>query len=84
MANNDTVSVQLLWGREVIFLSVEKLPVARLLMAMLMVNALLAGMVSPFLGFVNFADGILAEDGIDPIGAGLHEPAAICFPLVIC
>ena len=49
-----------------------------------MVNAVLAAMVSPFLGFVNFAEGILAEDGIDPIGAGLHEPAAICFPFVIC
>jgi hypothetical protein len=53
-------------------------------MAMLMVNAVLAAMVSPFLGFVNFEDGILAEDGIEPIGAGLHEPAAICFPFVIC
>ena len=53
-------------------------------MAMLMVNAVLAAMVSPFLGFVNLADGILAEDGMDPIGAGLHEPAAICFPFVIC
>jgi hypothetical protein len=53
-------------------------------MAMLMVNGVLALIVSPFLGFVNFADGILVEDGIDPIGAGLHEPAAICFPFVIC
>ena len=52
-------------------------------MAKLMVKGVLALMVSPFLGFVNFADGILAEDGIDPIGAGLHEPAAICFPFVI-
>ena len=53
-------------------------------MAMLMVNAVLVAMVSPFLGFVNLADGILAEEGMDPIGAGLHEPAAICFPFVIC
>ena len=53
-------------------------------MAMLMVNAVLTAMVSPFLGFVNLADGILAEEGMDPIGAGLHEPAAICFPFVIC
>ena len=49
-----------------------------------MVNAVLVAMVSPFLGFVNLADGILAEEGMDPIGAGLHEPAAICFPFVIC
>lgn len=49
-----------------------------------MVNAVLAAMVSPFLGFVNLADGMLVEDGMDPIGAGLHEPAAICFPFVIC
>ena len=55
----------------------------RLLIAMLMVNALLAAMVSPFLGFVNLADGILSEDGMTPIGAGLHEPVAICFPFVI-
>lgn len=53
-------------------------------MARLMVNVVLAAMMSPFLGFVNLADGILAEDGMDPIGAGLHEPAAICFPFVIC
>lgn len=52
-------------------------------MAMLMLNAVLAAMVSPFFGFVNLADGILAEDGMDPIGAGLHEPVAICFPFVI-
>lgn len=57
--------------------ALTKLPVSRLLMAMLMVNGVLALMVSPFLGFVNLVDGILAEDGIDPIGAGLHEPASI-------
>jgi hypothetical protein len=31
---------------------------------------------------VNFEEGMLDEDGMMPIGAGLHEPAAICFPSV--
>lgn len=48
-----------------------------------MVKAWLAGIVSPFLGLVNFEEGMLLEDGIIPIGAGLHEPVAICFPFVI-
>jgi len=50
---------------------------------MLMVNAVSAATVSPFLGFVNLEDGILSFDGMAPIGAGLHEPVAICFPFVI-
>ena len=60
-----------------------KLPVSKLLMDKLMVNGVLAWIVSPFLGFVNLANGILAVDGMDPIMAGLHEPAAICSPFVI-
>jgi len=39
--------------------------------------------VSPFLGKENLAEGMLLLDGITPMGAGLHEPVAICFPFVI-
>ena len=31
----------------------------------------------------NLADGMLDEDAMTPIGAGLHEPVVICWPLVI-
>jgi len=48
-----------------------------------MVKAVLAAIVSPFLGLVNFDEGMLLDDGMEPIGAGLHEPVAICFPFVI-
>ena len=48
-----------------------------------MVKAVVALIVSPFLGKVNLADGMLSDDGIMPIGAGLHEPVVICLPLVI-
>ena len=51
-------------------------------MAMVMVKAWLEDIVSPFFGLVNFEDGMLPEDGMRPIGAGLHEPAAICCPFV--
>lgn len=51
-------------------------------MAMVMVKAVLAAKVSPFLGLVNFEEGILEVDGITPIGAGLHEPVVICCPFV--
>lgn len=64
--------------------ALTKFPAFSLLIAMLTVNWVLAAMMPPFLGNVNLADGILAVDGMDPIGAGLHEPAAICFPFVIC
>lgn len=40
-------------------------------------------MVPKFLGKINLAEGMLSDEGIMPIGAGLHEPAAICSPLVI-
>ena len=39
--------------------------------------------VPKFLGKMNLDDGMLSTDGIAPIGAGLHEPAWICFPLVM-
>lgn len=60
-----------------------KFPVAKFEMAMLMVKGWFAGTVSPFLGFSNFAEGILLEDGMTPMGAGLHEPPVICWPLVM-
>jgi hypothetical protein len=52
-------------------------------MANEIVKSLLAGMVSPFVGFVNFADGMFAVEGMIPIIAGLHEPVVICWPFVI-
>jgi hypothetical protein len=36
-----------------------------------------------FTGKTNLAEGILAVEGIKPMGAGLHDPFVICLPLVI-
>lgn len=36
-----------------------------------------------FFGKVNLDEGMLSVEGITPIGAGLHEPVAICLPLVM-
>lgn len=52
-------------------------------MAMVIVNGVSAAITSPFLGTVNFDDGIWSTDGMAPMGAGLHEPVVTCFPLVI-
>lgn len=52
-------------------------------MAISIVNALLAGIVSKFLGNWNLDDGMLALDGIEPMGAGLHEPPVTCSPFVM-
>ena len=53
-------------------------------MAIEIVNAVFSVIeVSPLLGKVNFAEGILSLEGMTPIGAGLQEPVVICFPLVI-
>ena len=52
-------------------------------MAILIVNAVLAAIVPPFLGLVNFAEGIWSVVGMAPMGAGLQEPVVICFPLVM-
>lgn len=52
-------------------------------MAMLMTKGVLAGMVSPFFGLVNFDEGILSTEGINPIGQGLQDPDWICCPFVI-
>jgi hypothetical protein len=47
------------------------------------VNAVFAATEPPFAGNVNLAEGMLEVEGMAPIGAGLHDPVAICFPLVI-
>ena len=60
-----------------------KAPVWKLATAIVMVNVVFSFRVSPFLGTVNFAEGILSLEGMAPIGAGLQDPVAICFPLVI-
>lgn len=38
--------------------------------------------MSKFLGKINLLEGILAVEGIWPIGAGLHDPFGFCKPLV--
>lgn len=47
------------------------------------VNAWFGGITSRFFGLVNLAEGIFAVEGMEPIGAGLHDPPEICWPLVI-
>jgi hypothetical protein len=39
-------------------------------------------MVAMFWGKVNLADGMLAVDGMEPMGTGLQEPVVIWRPLV--
>ena len=60
-----------------------KLPVSRLLMAMEMVKAWFALIVSVFFGNVNLEDGMFDVDAMTPIGAGLQEPVVICWPFVM-
>jgi hypothetical protein len=38
----------------------------------------LALMVAKFGGFTNLDEGMLALEGMIPIGAGLHDPVLIC------
>jgi len=52
-------------------------------MFIVMLNAVLAVIVSPFAGLKNLLEGMLPTPGMVPIGAGLHEPLVICRPLVI-
>jgi len=52
-------------------------------MTMTTVNGVFAAMVSMFLGFWNFAEGIKVFAGIWPMTAGLQDPVLICRPLVI-
>ena len=53
------------------------------LIAISTVNVCPALTVPKFLGKTNFDEGMLSTEGITPMGAGLHEPVLICFPLVI-
>lgn len=48
-----------------------------------MVKAVLAAMVSRFLGLVNFDEGMFVVAAMIPMGAGLHEPVFTCRPLVM-
>jgi len=48
-----------------------------------MVKFVLAWTAPKLVGDTNFALGMLAVDGMRPIGAGLHDPVVICFPLVM-
>jgi hypothetical protein len=48
----------------------------------LIVNAWFAGKVSPFFGTTNLLLGMFAVLAMTPIGAGLHDPPVICWPLV--
>lgn len=52
-------------------------------MAMVIVKGVFALRTSPFLGLVNFDDGMFCFDGMSPMGAGLHDPVSICFPFVM-
>jgi len=59
-------------------LAFTKKPVSIPLVAIEIVNAVLAWMVPKFGGNVNFEDGMLAVEGIIPMGAVLHEPVLTC------
>ena len=63
--------------------ALTKLPVAKLLIAIVTLNDVFAAMVSPFAGETNFALGMFDELAMTPIGAGLHDPEVICCPFVI-
>ena len=60
-----------------------KNPVCMFLIAIEIVNVVFDLIVAKFWGLVNFADGMLSTEGMTPIGAGLHDPVVICFPLVM-
>lgn len=59
------------------------MPVSRFLIAMEIVKALLAGTVPKLGGNVNFDEGMRSTLGMTPMGAGLHDPLVICWPLVM-
>lgn len=48
-----------------------------------MVNSWFAGIVAPLGGKTNFDEGMFVVAAMTPIGAGLHDPVLICWPLVI-
>ena len=60
-----------------------KKPVFRWLIAIWTVKFWFAAIVWPFFGNTNLADGMFVLAAMMPIGAGLHEPVLICWPLVI-
>ena len=39
--------------------------------------------MSRFFGNVNLDDGILSNEAMTPIGAGLQDPVSLCVPLVM-
>ena len=59
------------------------MPVLRCEIAIWMVKSWFAGMVAPFLGKTNLAEGMFVVAAMMPIGAGLQEPVVICWPFVI-
>jgi len=84
VANDLSLSVQLLGCREIILLCVHES--SSLEVGDCHGNSewrvLLEGI--PILGYGEFFDeGMLSLDGMAPIGAGLQDPVAICFPFVI-
>ena len=60
-----------------------KWPVSRFLIASWIVKSWFAGTVAPFGGNTNLAEGMFDCAAMTPIGAGLHEPVLICWPLVM-
>lgn len=52
------------------------------LIDILIVNGVLALMVSRFFGLVNLQLGMFLLDAITPMGAALHDPSTTCFPFV--
>ena len=52
-------------------------------MFMVILKDWFSGRFWKFEGETNLTEGMLSVEGIDPIGAGLHEPVLICLPLVM-
>lgn len=46
-------------------------------------NAVLVLTAPKFVGKENLDEGMLSVEGMTPMGAGLHDPVWICFPLVM-
>jgi len=64
-------------------LALTKWPASRLLIFMEMVNGVSALTAPKFAGNANLELGMLAVEGMTPMGAGLQEPVVICCPLVM-
>lgn len=52
-------------------------------MAIFTVKTVSAVTVPPFGGKTNLEEGMLAVDGMSPMGVGSHDPPVICRPLVM-